>query len=818
MSLINQVLLPGLAFAAIPLILHLLMKARPKRVVFPALRLIQQRRKTSTRRLRLRHVWLLLLRTLVLAVLVLALTRPALPAANYGLNTRELLTLVLIIVAAVAAWQVLTRRWKKQRLANHEMRYRRSLLRGGTGLGIVLLAALLVGLPYGRRISAEISGESVADVSGSLPVAAVFLFDTSLSMEYRLENSTRLEEAQKIAVEHLGTLPPGSRVAIADVSSDRDMVFQADLISARARVDSLKAEPAALDLNDRLSVALDLHDEDRTRVREEMSLSDEMGDQFVREIYVFTDFARSAWRLGNVDLRSRVDSMPWLHTYFIDLSVEKPVNCGLGGLRLSQESATRGAIVEVQTTLIGSGVSGMRTAEVFLNDKNGKPVRQDQRTVRMEDGVDSRVTFPVVAPDGDSLQGEIRLVSSDPLPADDVRYFSVGLNDAPRVLLIGESREEADYLRFVLAPDDLVRQKRAPHRVTYRAMDKFDPSELDRFDVVCLVNLRDPQPDFWSALAAWTARGGSVAVFLGRSDIRASSYNAPEAQALLPAELLAAVRFFKGPFLIDLQNTQHPLFRRIVETNDERAEFSSIQYERAWSVQPREDARVLAAYNNERRLPAWLDRGVGDGRCIMFTNGMDFIGDNGRPWSDLADSWIFARISYQLIHYLSRHADGRFNWISGQDVFVAFDRDRVQDSYLLRKPNLQQLPGEIPPARNYVVLGDATEPGHYRFSSGKGIGAFVAGFSVNSDDRESRFDKLTDSELSGLLGEDRYSRARRIDELDRAVQSGRMGREVYPLLMVLVVLLFVGEHFVANWFYHEGTETVPDSPRHGATA
>ena len=51
MSLINQALLFGLAFAAIPLVLHLMMKSKPKKVLFPALRLIQMRKKTNTRRL-----------------------------------------------------------------------------------------------------------------------------------------------------------------------------------------------------------------------------------------------------------------------------------------------------------------------------------------------------------------------------------------------------------------------------------------------------------------------------------------------------------------------------------------------------------------------------------------------------------------------------------------------------------------------------------------------------------------------------------------------------------------------------------------------
>ena len=69
MSLLNPALIFGLVCAAIPVVLHLMMRAKPKKLLFPALRLIQKRRRQNVRRIRLRHLWLLLLRVLVLAIL-----------------------------------------------------------------------------------------------------------------------------------------------------------------------------------------------------------------------------------------------------------------------------------------------------------------------------------------------------------------------------------------------------------------------------------------------------------------------------------------------------------------------------------------------------------------------------------------------------------------------------------------------------------------------------------------------------------------------------------------------------------------------------
>src|SRR5579862_7721077 len=261
MSLINPAILWGFALVSIPVILHLLLRARPKKYLFPALRLIQQRRTHNIRRLRLRHIWLLLLRMGVLALLVAAIARPTLPAANYHPNAGEWIRTGAIAALVIGAYFWLTRSWKQQRLPHHLMTYRRSILRA-VAAGAALLAFLLVvAVPYGRRISAEVSSPLPA-AAENLPVSAVFLFDTSLSMSYRFENLTRLEAAQTIAAEHLGRLPTGSRVAVADTSSDMPLVFQAEQSAAVERIQKLSPRAVSLPLVDRIRAALQLQEED----------------------------------------------------------------------------------------------------------------------------------------------------------------------------------------------------------------------------------------------------------------------------------------------------------------------------------------------------------------------------------------------------------------------------------------------------------------------------------------------------------------------------------------------------------------------------
>ena len=75
-------LLAGIAAVAVPVVLHLIMRQKPRRLEFPALRFVRQRQISNTRRLRLRHLLLLLLRMGAICLLALALARPTITASG----------------------------------------------------------------------------------------------------------------------------------------------------------------------------------------------------------------------------------------------------------------------------------------------------------------------------------------------------------------------------------------------------------------------------------------------------------------------------------------------------------------------------------------------------------------------------------------------------------------------------------------------------------------------------------------------------------------------------------------------------------------
>jgi hypothetical protein len=181
-----------------------------------------------------------------------------------------------------------------------------------------------------------------------------------------------------------------------------------------------------------------------------------------------------------------------------------------------------------------------------------------------------------------------------------------------------------------------------------------------------------------------------------------------------------------------------------------------------------------------------------------------------RGWIDHVEAhrnWGFILLADQLMQYLSGRGEATFNYLAGEDVFVRTEGETALTKYLLRKPSGQQLPGTVPAAAASFVIHETDQLGHYGVSSADPQSKFASGFSVNATAAESDFRRWHEDDLTQFFGEKRFSLARDIATLQRHVTTSRLGEEVYPLLLLIVLIVFCGEHFVANWFYAEDAST-----------
>jgi hypothetical protein len=812
MSFLHPALLAGLALAAIPVLLHLLLRAKPKRLIFPALRLIQQRRRQNVRRMQLRHLWLLLLRMSVIALIVLAVSRPSLPAANYSLTRWEWINLTVILALALVSYFAVMHWWQRQSLTRTSLLTRRTMLRGGIGVGAVLLALVGVAWPYAHRVAAEIK-DPTPRVAENVPVAAMFLFDTSVSMSYKQANTTRLQSAQEMAKTHLSHLPSGSKVAVAATGETTPAAFSTDLMAAQSRIDALAIQSRSQSLNDRLSTLLQMQEDDRRRVTSEQTSvpAEQRQDRFVREIYLFTDLAKSAWRdAASSLLRDELQRLRWIGIYVIDVGETDPTNVSLTQMKLSREAVPAGSAVRVDAVVAATGqVKPEQTVELYLRGADGPPVRKGSETIKLETGSEARVSFfPVEIPDQPYTQGELRFVGSDPLSADDVVSFTVHRIPALKVLIVAE-RPTISYF-WTVALKNLTDVGISAFQTQIAPPGQLADLDLGSFDVVCLINASSPTEAAWTKLHAFVEAGGGLAVFLGASSsalsdtisperITPASYQSKAALEILPARLVASLTHSPAKTM-DLRKSQHQLLKRFEELGV-LTELSMTDVRRYWKVEPTADAVVIARYagtaeDDPAGSPALLERRIGQGRVLMMTTGID-----GIAWNDLPSLDLYVVFVDQFTQYLAWQASGTFNYQVGDAVTLPLDRDHQVQKVILRMPDFTQRAIDIPAESTYLSLRDSTAVGSYSVDSADPTVDYHLGFSLNLPAAESDLKRLETTDLDGLLGEKRYSVNRDPASLERNVLSGRLGQEMYGMVVAFLVAVFALEQFTATWFY-----------------
>ncbi len=663
------------------------------------------------------------------------------------------------------------------------------MLRAVTGVAATLLVLLLVAWPYARRVSAEVADPSQV-MAEDRPVSAVFLFDTSRSMDYQNEGASRLDVAKRIALAHLATLPSGSRVAISDSANQAPVIFQADLAGARERIEALETRPIHTPLDQRTRASFDLQTQDRDQGFDEQSQVPEKlrRDPFVRAVYVFTDLAASAWQgPTSQTLKSRLEQDKWLQFYLVDVGVEQPTNIGIVAAQPTEEVTTAGSRVTIKADFAVVGSAKDSAVDLYVNGESG-PVKQGQVTLPAAPGKTGRLEFVLPNVQPPLVQGELRIVRSDPLSADDVRHFTVAVEPAPKILIVSDRTADAFLWEQALVA--------CGYDVTKARSSSLANAKLDGYDVVYFLNVANVAETVWPKLTNYVTTGGGLGVLLGEP-VETLTYNSEAAQAILPAELLTHISF-PSPEFFRPTDEGHPIFAAFSELAGGFSELTNRDVRRHYIVRPNEGSSVVATYTFDRDArPALIARSVSNGRVAMLTTGV-----NADGWSDLPNAeWAFVALSDQLTRFLAGRTGGRRNYSTGEEAVLRLGRNNEPTKLLLRTPKLGQRPLDVPKGGSRLVIGGLDEIGHYELFSVPGEPKPKKGFSVDLPASESDLRRLTNNELDARFGAERYSLARDGQRLAAVVRDTTLGAELMPYVLMVLVAVFCGEHLVANRFY-----------------
>ncbi|HVJ66641.1 MAG TPA: hypothetical protein VM510_01585, partial [Caulifigura sp.] len=226
------------------------------------------------------------------------------------------------------------------------------------------------------------------------------------------------------------------------------------------------------------------------------------------------------------------------------------------------------------------------------------------------------------------------------------------------------------------------------------------------------------------------------------------------------------------------------------------------------------DSSVAASFTDADRSPAIIDRPHGLGRTVIFATSMHLAESNAARWNDLPspnkDVWQWLAFVEQMTGHLARATDWKFNVLAGETVSLPMPPLQEDREYLLQRPSFVQSRVTLKAQAAVLSTSETRELGHYNVTSpGQPP---LTGFSVNASPGESDLSRVTDEQLEEMLGKGRFQVARSLEEIKADVNTSHLGKEVFPLILLLCIVVFCGEHFVANWFYDS------DGDRSGAAA
>jgi len=257
----------------------------------------------------------------------------------------------------------------------------------------------------------------------------------------------------------------------------------------------------------------------------------------------------------------------------------------------------------------------------------------------------------------------------------------------------------------------------------------------------------------------------------------------------------------------------NPVVRSFANDQAARTALSHALFDICWTFDLSQNSRVLMEFNDKTRRPALVERRVGSGRVLLFASAVDNLVNGGSKWNEgfVVDNWVFLMLVDEVMQYLTGAADEQRNFVVGDPVEIPVPATERFDRYVVARPRLRLTEGNLPFDQPSVLLTDINDAGHYQLRSvDQGTRFFIRDFAVNHRDDESNLTAVTDDVLDEIFGSERYSRVTDPEQLDRAVNVGRLGVEVFPVLMGLLIALFCSEHLMANFFYDE--EPVPDEP------
>ncbi|WP_089720528.1 BatA domain-containing protein [Candidatus Entotheonella palauensis] len=604
----------------------------------------------------------------------------------------------------------------------------------------ILLLALALARPY-------LAGDQAQAMAALPPQANVILIDNSLSMQYRAQETPRLQRAKALASQVLQPLRAQDSALVLPLLPDTPATETSDaapeetgyVLSQNREtwetdLAAILPNHAAVDLNRAFQQAFDL-------LRQSPAPR--------RRLVIVSDFTINGWESFHL---SQFDVLPErLDLHLIRLgTAERDANVMIESLTIAEPPFIAGVPLEVTAVLRNRSTTSRRNLRVDLMVDQRK-VGQQLVDLRPEEQV--AVPFRITAPADGLHQAEIRL-EEDALSEDDRFYFAFQTLAPARILIVdgdpGPSLFESEifYLMQALQPFTALQQAIFhPVPVPWEGLDR---ERFEDYQVMVLCNVEAVSPQVRQRLHQFVNAGGGLLFFAG-NHVHANRYNTMFYRSdtlLLPVPLGEPVQQPEDrPQTIASVDPDHEGLRLFASEPGllERSLF--YRYLAPGPLSTASQANVLLSLANQD--PLLWEHQVGRGHVMMFASTAD------RDWSDLPTRTVYVPLIHGLVSYLANlsAASQRPNAILPVPVAL-FGQPEDEGASLTiqtadgQKRLLRYVQASEPDNTQVVAHFSAyTVPGIYQLSGPQGKDILT----VNATRAESNLTKLDNPALEARL-------------------------------------------------------------------
>ena len=579
----------------------------------------------------------------------------------------------------------------------------------------------------------------------------VIVVDTSFSMQEGASFASAVEAARDIVntmdedeVASLYTASSGV-TTVVPVTDDNNVLIQA--------LGSLSPDNGKLDLGIMVSTMNTLIEESQANFIMHFISDYQQSGQAVRFADMIPDVING--RPVTLDIvQIRTENVPnWLVDSVL-VNARNSVEVGIRGLASEDDMAERSVILTI------NNVEQQRQDITLAGDGN---TLVDFENVIFEEG-DNRI--------------DIRLLPTDSLPGDDVRYTVFDNSPPAPVLLLTANTQSlgVTYIRAAL--------ETAPrgYEVITQTIDDLDARILQRYPWIVIEDIGAINASLANAISDYISGGGAVLAAAGEASLGLDTV------PVLGLQVGTARPGRENRNPITMIDSSHPVL-------SETSGWGSVNMQ-TLPVNPTADQRILIAQSEDR--PVLIESEIGRGRMLLLTTALD------NTLSDLPVKPVFVSFMAEAARYLSN-----------ENLLV---REQVAESFL----QLSQAGGASgqvfdPDGESLLSLSDTTQSQDIRLNKTGYYQVFTpAGevlVAVNPDRRESDLtvmDAQVIQNWQNVVAGTASAGEQNLNPDFGTANAGeeREENEIWRIFLILLAIIVLAESILGNQYLRVRTGTL----------